>query len=200
MAIVNKKPAYVVSVKDAYICFLDTESGATLTYSDAVTQLPVLKELTVTPSTSEKSISASGKIYDKTNKQKGAEIGVEAVAFPSEIVNEALGKTAQSGYVIDATNDTQKVFAFGAVYEKSDGSLVYAWYPYCKLAPGEESYSTSEEDDDPDPGESYTINAMPAPNNVWRVRYFTELVTTGTPATESEYFATPIYEIPNGEG
>ena len=114
MAIVNKKPAYVVSVKDAYVCFVDTETGTTLTYADTVTRLPVLKQLTVAPSTSEKSISASGKIYDKTNKQKGAEISVDAVALPPDIVNEALGKLAQSGYVVDATNDTQKVFSFGA--------------------------------------------------------------------------------------
>ncbi len=102
--------------------------------------------------------------------------------------------------MIDATNDTQKVFAFGAVLRKKRWKPCLRMVSVLQINAGEESYSTSEEDDDPDPGESYTINAMPAPNNVWRVRYFTELVTTGTPATESEYFATPIYEIPNGEG
>ncbi len=196
--IAYRKPAYWLTVGDALFCFQASKTGNRIVYEAEVVQEPVIKEIGITPLSSESKIYASGKVYDIVQSRTGATISLSAVALSSETERKALGTKASGAYVYDTAGDLSKEFAFGYWADLSDGSKVYYWHPCCKLSPASELTQRTSQDDAQEPSVTYTINAMPAANGVWRVRYYTNMVPDSQePLTVDEFFAAPVYELDN---
>lgn len=196
--ITSKKPAYRVSVRDAFICFIDSHTaGGAVTYENEIVRLPVLKSVGVRPDAQEKKIYASGIVYAQTTRVSGTDLEVDAVALPTDLVRKARGavRVGTSGLSYDQAHPTRPEFAFGFIDDMSDGSEEYRFYPRCVLNIPEEDHETSE-DEDPDPEDSYTISSMPTEENVTRVYYATGDAATGkTPLTPEAFFGALPYTV-----
>lgn len=189
--ITNKKPAYWITVKDAFMSFLVAEMDSYRQYKPNITRMPVIKTIGLTKSVAAGDIYASGIIYDTTSRTQGAEIALSAVALPDDILNEALGALVDGGFAYDNVGDVGKEFAFGYYLEESDGGFVYYWHPRCKLTASDESPETST-DSAPDPSRDYTIKVMPTAEGIWRIRYRTKSVTPA-PLTPEQFFGVVRY-------
>ena len=192
--ITQTKPAYKVTVRDFFLVFRPETEGVAA-YEDTIHQLPVIKEVTVTPDANEKKIYASGIVYAQTTRVSGTDLGVNAVALPAAIVRRAAGETVvgASGVSYGVSNPVRVEFGCGFVTELSDGGKEYRFYPRCVLNIPEETHSTSE-DEDPDPEDQYTISALPTDEKVTRVFYSTANCASGkVPISEAAFFGARPY-------
>jgi len=196
--IVSTKPTYEVSVGASFFNIIKERSSTSITFEDIVTRLDVIRTLGITPTVIEQEIWASGVMFDYINQTSGADIALTAVSLPSELLNALSGSSQQGGFVFNRVNDTEKEFAFGYWGENRDGSLVFYWHPVCKLAPGEETKNTRQ-NDPPDPQKNYTIKVLPFGSGgegaVWRIKYDQSIAKKEglTPLTIEEFFLNPIY-------
>lgn len=181
----NKKPAYWISVRDAFWCFLTGENNLARQYENTVTRMPVIKTIGLTKAVAAGDIYSSGIIYDTIARTQGAEIALGAVALPKEILDRAAGAVVNGGFTFDNVSDIGAEFAFGYYLEESDGNYVYYWHPRCKLTASDESPETAT-DSAPDPNRDFTIKALPTAEGIWRVRYATKGVEP--PLTVEEFF------------
>lgn len=193
MAIKFLKPAYWITVLDAFFCFIEKTTDKIITYDEDVYQCPVIKEQGIAKTASETTIYASGKVYDYISRTQGAQITLGAVNLPQSILDKAEGVVVNGSFKFDTTSDSGKEFAYGYYLEQSDGSHVYYWHPRCKLTSAKEDSKTSGDKQD-DPSREFVIIAMPTAEGLWRVRYFTNEVPEGeTALTPEKFFAAPIY-------
>lgn len=190
MAIVNQKPAYWITVRDNFWCFLEAEDGSARLYENSVYRSPVVKSIGITGTVAEGNIYASGIVYDYTRQVQGAEIALEAVALDQALIDKAIGATVDGGFVYDKSNDINREFAFGYYLEAKDGSYIFYWHPRCILSQNDETVETST-DSAADPSRSFTIQALPTVDGFWRVRYNTAAVQS--PLTPEQFFAFPRY-------
>ena len=190
MTIINQKPAYWLTVRDNFWCFLKAEDGAARMYESEVYRSPVVKSIGLTGTVAEGNIYASGIVYDVIHQTQGAEIALGAVALDHELVDKANGATIKGGYVYEKSNDISKEFAYGYYAEASDGTLMYFWHPRCKLTQGDETLETSN-DSPADPNLSYTIKALPTVEGIWRIKYEAkkDAREAGTAMSPEEFFA-----------
>ena len=194
----NARPTYEVSVGAGFFNIIKSRDSTRIDYQDTVTRLDVIRTLGITPAVTEQEIWASGILFDYINQTSGADIALTAVALPANLLNELSGADQQSGFVFNRVNDLEKEFAFGYWGENRDGTLVFYWHPVCKLAPGEET-KTTRQNDPPDPQKNYSIKVMPFGSGdeggVWRVRYDqAEARAAGqVPLTVEQFFSKVIY-------
>ena len=190
MTIINQKPAYWLTVRDNFWCFLKAEDGAARMYEKEVYRSPVVKSIGLTGTVAEGNIYASGIVYDVIHQTQGAEIALGAVALERELVDKANGATIKGGYIYEKSNDISKEFAYGYYAEASDGTLMYFWHPRCKLTQGDETLETST-DSPADPNLSYTIKALPTVEGIWRIKYEAkkDAREAGTAMSPEEFFA-----------
>jgi len=194
----NIKPTYEVSVGAAFFSIIKERTPTSITYQDIVRRLDVIRELGITPTVIEQEIWASGVMFDYITQTTGADLALNAVALPSDLLNELSGANQKEGFVFNRVNDLEKEFAFGYWGENRDGTFVFYWHPLCKIAAGEETKATRT-NDPPDPQKNYNIKVMPfgsgEQGGVWRVRYDQkEAIAAGyTPLTIEEFFSQVIY-------
>lgn len=190
-----KKPSFTVTVGSSFWSVVDTKTSTTITYKPKVTEIPIIKTLGISPTTSELKVFASGIVYDHISLISGAEITLDAVALPTALVSELLGEESDGGAFVSRSNDIGKEFAFGYWSENSDGSYVYYWHPLCKLVAGEQSLETKT-DEITEPSREYTITVLPF-TQIWKFRYDTAeaIIAGNTPLTREEFFAKPILNI-----
>ena len=194
----NPRPTYEVSVGAGFFCIIDSREGERIVYQEAVLRLDVIRSLGITPAVTEQEIWASGILFDYISQTSGADIALNAVALPADLINELSGADQQDGFVINRVNDLEKEFAFGYWGENRNGTLVFYWHPVCKLAPGEET-KTTRNNDPPDPQKNYNIKVIPFGSGdeggIWRVRYDQqEAKNQGlAPLTINDFFAGVIY-------
>lgn len=186
MAIVNQKPSYWVTVRDNFWNFLIDEDGAARLYESDVYRAPVVKSIGLTQSVAEGNIYASGIVYDYTRLVQGAEIALDAVALDHTLINKAIGATVDGGFAYNSSMDFGHEFAFGYYLEQKNGKKIYYWHPRCLLTQDDQTVETST-DSMPDPSRSFTIQAMPTTEGIWRICYYEE---DASPAlTVDEFFA-----------
>ena len=196
--IVNPKPTYEVSVGAGFFCIINSKTSNSIEYQDTVTRLDVIRTLGITPAVTEQEIWASGILFDFISQTSGANIALTAVALPADLLTELSGADKQDGFVFNKVNDLEKEFAFGYWGENRNGTLVFYWHPVCKLALGEDT-KTTRNNDPPDPQKNYNIKVIPFGSGdeggVWRVKYDQqEAKAIGkVPLTVDEFFINPIY-------
>ena len=202
----SKIPTFEVSVGAGFFCIINNRTAAAINYQEKVLRLDVIRTLGITPTVTDQEIWASGILFDHINQTIGAGIALSAVALPASLLNELSGADRQGGFVFNRVNDLEKEFAFGYWGENRDGTLVFYWHPVCKLAPGEET-KTTRNDDPPDPQKNYNIKVIPFGSGdeggIWRVRYDQGEAKAAnlTPLTIDEFFSRVIYrkdQIPAG--
>jgi len=193
------RPTYEVSVGAAFFCPIISRDSAGIEYETDVTRVDVIKTLGITPQVAEQEIWASGVLFDYINQTSGADIALAAVALPPALLNKLSGADQADGFVFNRVNDLEKEFAFGYWGENRDGSLVFYWHPVCKIAPGEETKATRQ-NDPPDPEKNFNIKVIPFGSGdkggVWRVKYDQGEAKAAelTPLTVEQFFIQPIYE------
>lgn len=185
-------PEYEVTIGSAYFCFIESK-GDTITYETEVIEVPTIRTLGLTRNVSELEVWASGQMFDYINRTAGAEIALNAVTLPSNLLNKIEGATVDIGSTINRTSDIEREFAFGYWGENNDGSLTFIWHPVCKLIPTEENHETRS-NDIADPQRDYSVKILPF-QNIWRHRYSTKKATTSgyNPLTIEQFFSKPTY-------
>jgi len=140
-------------------------------------------------------VYASGVLFDYLNRTAGAQIALEAVTLPSDLLNKIEGSFVDGGLTIKSTNDIEREFAFGYWSENNDGGFIYYWHPVCKLIPTEENRQTRTADIQ-DPARNYSIRIMPF-NNHWHINYSTKKEEDAgyAPLQKEEFFINPIYSL-----
>ena len=186
MAIVNQKPSYWVTVRDNFWNFLVAEDGAARMYEADVYRSPVVKSIGLTQTVAEGNIYASGIVYDYTRLVQGAEIALDAVALDHVLLNKAIGAKVDGGFAYNSSLDLSQEFGFGYYLEQRNGKRIYYWHPRCLLTQDDQTVETST-DSMPDPSRSFTIQALPTQEGIWRICYYEE---DASPAlTPEEFFA-----------
>jgi len=191
------RPTYEVSVGAAFFCPIVSRDNESITYETDVIRADVIKTLGITPQVAEQEIWASGVLFDYINQTSGADIALAAVALPPALLNKLSGAAQKGGFSFNRVNDLEKEFAFGYWGENRDGTLVFYWHPVCKMAPGEET-KTTRQNDPPDPEKNFNIKVIPfgggEKGGVWRTKYDQGAeVAEVTPLTIEQFFAQPIY-------
>lgn len=186
MAIVNQKPSYWVTVRDNFWNFLVAEDGAARMYEADVYRSPVVKSIGLTQTVAEGNIYASGIVYDYTRLVQGAEIALDAVALDHKLLNKAIGAKVDGGFAYNSSLDLSQEFGFGYYLEQRNGKRIYYWHPRCLLTQDDQTVETST-DSMPDPSRSFTIQALPTQEGIWRICYYE---ADAEPAlTPEEFFA-----------
>ena len=192
------RPTFEVSVGAAFFNIIKSRDDNNIIYEDIIRRLDVIRTLGISPTTIEQELWASGVMFDFISSTTGANIALNAIALPVELLNDLSGAVQKDGFVFNRVNDLEKEFAFGYWGENRDGTLVFYWHPLCKLVPGEDTKNTRN-NDPPDPQKNYTIKAMAfgsgEEGGIWRVRYDqSEAKKAGkTPLTIDEFFSQVIY-------
>ena len=186
MAITIEKPAYIVTVRNAY--FADrTVSGNTVTYG-TTRGVSSIKQVGISKQKTEQKIHASGLVYDLSSQKAGANLSVQAVQLPLDLIRKYEGETVEGGFSFESSDDQSPEFAFGYYSEYSDGNLLMYWYPRCKMTQADYTDETSI-DSPRDPARDYVIVAMPTDDGVICVSYDQSKVATGkTPYTPEQFF------------
>lgn len=186
MAITIEKPAYIVTVRNAY--FADrTVSGNTVTYG-TTKGVSSIKQVGISKQKTEQKIHASGLVYDLSSQKAGANLSVQAVQLPLDLIRKYEGETVEGGFSFESSDDQSPEFAFGYYSEYSDGNLLMYWYPRCKMTQADYTDETST-DSPHDPARDYVIVALPTDDKVFRVTYDQSKVPAGkVPYTAEEFF------------
>jgi len=192
--IVYIKPEFEVTIGSAYFCLIAKKDNQSITYRNKVLEVPTIKTLGLTRTVSELEIYASGILFEYINRTAGANIALNTVALPPELIAEIEGALVKDGFTLSSTNDIEVEFAFGYWGENSDGSFTFYWHPVCKLTPTEENHETRTADI-PVPQRGYAVKVIPY-NNLWRVKYSTKTDTAAgyIPMKKEEFFIEPIYK------
>lgn len=183
-------PLYLVSVRDGYFCFRTNTDDSNPMYEATVHKVPTVKRAGIAWQLINKMIESSGIVYDHMLRKTGAEITLEVVELPREIIAKAEPGTATDDYVVVTKYVEGTEFALGLCYERRDGTYSMVWFPRCKLIPGEVSAETSTESDFPDPTVTYTIKAMALNNGVVAV-WNHQSEASGEPVAPATFFAAP---------
>ena len=186
MAITIEKPAYIVTVRNAYFADRTVTEGV-VSYG-TTKGVSSIKQVGIAKQKTEQKIHASGLIYDYASQKTGANISVQATQLPDDIVRKYEGITVNGGFGFESSGDQPPEFAFGYYSEYSDGNLLMYWYPRCKMTQADYTDETST-DSPRDPARDYVIVAMPTDDGVICVSYDQSKVATGkTPYTPEQFF------------
>jgi phi13 family phage major tail protein len=193
MAITIEKPAYIVTVRNAY--FADrTVSGNTVTYG-TTKGVSSIKQVGISKQKTEQKIHASGLVYDLSSQKAGANLSVQAVQLPLDLIRKYEGETVEGGFSFESSDDQSPEFAFGYYSEYSDGNLLMYWYPRCKMTQADYTDETST-DSPHDPARDYVIVALPTDDKVICVTYDQSKVPTGKIPYTAEEFFTQVIDSP----
>lgn len=190
-AFTQAKPSWELTVRDFFVRFKAQGGGEALNL-----QMPVIKEIQVQPGEQNKTIYASGVLYDVIAQLTESKLGLTAVALPAAFTDRALGTAGKGAVSYDSVVPQKEEFACGYWAENSDGSAVYYYHPRCKLVQGNKTHKTREQGSLPDPSVGWDIVALPTDEKIWRVRYDTSKVAAGKVAlTPEEFFLLPMDTI-----
>lgn len=196
MTITIKKPAYKITVGNAYFADVNPDAAAGAYQYKTTEGVESIKEIGVSLEKAESTIYASGITYDVTQQKTGESITVDAVQLPKELIRKYLGEVKPSGdrggVSIATTDDKAPEFAFGYSVEYSDGNQVFRWYPRCKLIAADETAATRDESAS-DPSDSYEIMAMPLDELI--CAKYDQSQTTGGAVTEAEFFEKVVSKV-----
>ena len=197
MPIAVQTPDYLETVKNAYLAEIASAAAGVNTYSTP-TAVNTIKEVGVSEQKTEATIYASGTVLKKAAKHTMTNLAVSATALPASFLRKVLGRTPDThgGFCFAKSGDVPKEFAFGYVFEYSNGDLVFHWHPRCTLATADKTVKTSDANA-LDPSNAYSIVALPyGPNLIIDVEYDqSEVIDTKNPLTEDTFFATVISTV-----
>lgn len=194
-AFTQAKPSWELTVRDFFVRFKANSE----TQAEALNlKMPVIKDIQVQPGEQNKSIYASGVVYDVVAQLTESKLGLTAVALPAAFTDRALGTGGKGAVSYDSVTPQTEEFACGYWAENSDGSAVYYFHPRCKLMQSNRTHKTMDQGSLPDPSVAWDIVALPTDEKVWRVRYDTGKVAAGkVPLTPEEFFLLPMDTIEN---
>lgn len=135
--IVTKKPPYIESIGAQYYVFNNPSEGTDFdvtSYEENVTKTENAKTVTITESTENTPIYASGKVYDTRNQIAYVDIAVESIAQDADDLNKMRGDiTNNNGLIQSQTAGKRPFFAYGKVVKLSGDNFRLDWYPKCQL-------------------------------------------------------------------
>ncbi len=186
MAITIEKPAYLMTVRNAYFADRTVTEGV-VSYG-TTKGVSSIKQVGIAKQKTEQKIHASGLVFDLTSQKSGANLSVQAVQLPADLIRKYEGVVVNGGFGFESSDDQLPEFAFGYYSEYSNGNLLMYWYPRCKLTQADYTDETST-DSPRDPARDYVIMALPTDDKVICVTYDQSKVPTGkTPYTAEEFF------------
>lgn len=130
-------------VEKAYYAILQSED-TTATY-DAVTYLPGLREITVSPKEERSSLYAENRLWDTESSLGEIEVSLDLTDIPPEHYTKLLGKKlAEGGGVIDSVDDSAPYIALMVEKTLSGGVKEYLTLYKGKLGIPEDKAKTKE--------------------------------------------------------
>lgn len=160
--IITKKPPYKESIGAQYYAFNNPEEGTDFDltkYEEKVVKTENVKSATITESSENTPIYASGKVYDTRNQIAYVDIAVESIASDADDLSKMRGdKVNDNGLIQGQTSAKRPFFAYGKVVKLSGNNFRLDWYPKCQLIENSDEAKTRGESFE-EQNENLTIRA-----------------------------------------
>lgn len=152
--------SYNINVKRFHYAILTKDENGELTYSDVIPLPDVLREIGVTPNTSNKKFYAEGRVVVNKTQISSIDLEVELSKIPFKVLAEWLGYSYDKGVIEEKDDAVAPWIAVGFSAPQDDGNEELVWFYKCKAEVPSKTYKQKEEDIDFQP-EKIKLNCVP---------------------------------------